>query len=234
MATKATKASTNGHVNRVAEALESMGGEQAVRVTAPNFRTAEFKVIGTAPYVQLKFGEKARNMMRATQAAGSTAKKGKKREAKDFDGLFLSAQHISADGWNGVPASAFRHAMVEACTLVDFHKTKAKKAVFIDADGYDKDDGMPLVRIHGRKPRHVEHPVPNANGAMDIRVRAMFDEGWTATLRVTFDADLFTLTDITNLLMRAGMQVGVGEGRPSSKNSIGMGWGTFSIEGGKS
>jgi hypothetical protein len=62
----------------------------------------------------------------------------------------------------------------------------------------------------------------------------MFDAGWTTTLRVTFDADLFTLTDITNLLMRAGMQVGVGEGRPSSKNGIGMGWGTFSIEGGNS
>ena len=32
MATKATKASVNGHVNRVAEALESMAGEQTVRV----------------------------------------------------------------------------------------------------------------------------------------------------------------------------------------------------------
>ena len=227
----ATKASTNGHVNRVADALEQMGGEQAVRVTAPNFKTAQFTITGTAPYVQLKFGEKARNQMREKQAAGSTAKKGAKREAKDFDALFISAQHISDDGWNGIPASAFRHAMVEACTLVDFHKTKAKKAVFVDADGYDKDDAQPLVRLHGKKPRHVEHTMPNANGNVDIRVRAMFDEGWTATLRITFDADLFTLTDITNLLMRAGMQVGVGEGRPSSKNSIGMGWGTFSIKG---
>jgi len=232
MATKSQKSETNGHVNRVAEVLESMAGEQAVRVTAPNFKTAEFRIVGTSPYVQLKFGEKARNKMRANQAAGSTAKKGSKREAKDFDGLFIAAQHISVDGWNGIPASAFRHAMVEACTLVDFHKTKAKKAVFIDADGYDKDDGQPLVKLNGRKPRHVEHTMPNANGAVDIRVRAMFDEGWTASLRVTFDAALFTLTVITNLLMRAGMQVGVGEGRPSSKNSIGMGWGSFSIEGG--
>ena len=89
MATKATKASANGHVNRVAEALESMAGEQTVRVTAPNFKSAEFKVVGTAPYVQLAFGEKARNILRANHAAGSTAKKGKKREAKDFDGLFI-------------------------------------------------------------------------------------------------------------------------------------------------
>jgi hypothetical protein len=230
MATKLTKSQLNGHANRVAGVLESMSAPEAVRVTAPNFKTAEFKIVGTAPYVQLAFSEKARNIMRENQAAGSTAKKGKKREAKDFEGLFLAAQHISTDGWSGIPASAFRHAMVEACTLVDFHKTKAKKAVFIDADGYDKNDAQPLVKLLGRKPKHVEHTVPNANGNPDIRVRAMFDQGWTAIVRVTFDADLFTLTDITNLLMRAGMQVGVGEGRPSSKNSIGMGWGTFSIE----
>ena len=230
MATKINKAATNGHTNRVAEVLEVMPTPEAVRVTAPNFKTAEFRVVGTAPYVQLAFSEKARNIMRENQAAGSTAKKGKKREAKDFDSLFLAAQHVSVEGWNGIPASAFRHAMVEACTLVDFHKTKAKKAVFIEADGYDKNDAQPLVRLRGREPKHVEHTVPNANGKPDIRVRAMFEQGWTAAVRVTFDADLFTLTDITNLLMRAGMQVGVGEGRPSSKNSIGMGWGTFSIE----
>lgn len=232
MAAKVKASETNGHINRVAEVLQQMSGEQAVRVTAPNFKTVVFDITGTAPYVQLKFGEKARNQMRATQAAGSTAKKGTKREAKDFDALFVCAQHLSREGWNGIPASAFRHAMVEACTLVDFHKTKAKKAVFVEADGYDKDDQQPLIRLLGKKPRHVEHTMPNANGKVDIRVRAMFDEGWTAKLRISFDADLFTLTDVTNLLMRAGMQVGVGEGRPSSKNSIGMGWGTFRIEGG--
>jgi hypothetical protein len=229
MATKTKKAETNGHTNRIEDVLNGMVADQAVRVTAPNFRTAEFKVVGTAPYVQLAFGEKARNILRANHAAGSTAKKGKKREAKDFDGLFIAAQHISQEGWSGIPASAFRHAMVEACTLVDFHKTKAKKAVFIEPQGFDKSEGQPLVRIHGT-PKHVEHTVRNANGQPDIRVRAMFDAGWSATLRVTFDADLFTLTDISNLLMRVGMQVGVGEGRPSSKNGIGMGWGTFSIE----
>jgi hypothetical protein len=231
MATKAKKPSTNGHVNRVAELIEQVSSEESVRVTAPNFKTAEFQLTGTAPYVQLAFSEKARNKIRESHAAGSTAKKGTKREAKNFAALFKSAQHISEQGWNGIPASAFRHAMVEACTLVDFHKTKARKAVFIESQGYDRSEGQPLIRIYG-KPEHREHTVRNANGMPDIRVRAWFNPGWKASIRVTFDADLFTLTDITNLLMRAGMQVGIGEGRPSSKNSIGMQWGTFSIAGG--
>jgi len=33
------------------------------------------------------------------------------------------------------------------------------------------------------------------------------------------------------LLARVGMQVGIGEGRPDSKNSAGMGWGLFEVVG---
>jgi hypothetical protein len=46
---------------------------------------------------------------------------------------------------------------------------------------------------------------------------------------VSFDADQFALGDIGNLLVRVGMQVGIGEGRPDSKKSAGMGWGLFEV-----
>jgi hypothetical protein len=57
---------------------------------------------------------------------------------------------------------------------------------------------------------------------------------WSANLRIRFDAGQFTYTDIANLLMRVGEQVGIGEGRHDSKKSGGMGWGTFRIVNGKS
>jgi hypothetical protein len=41
--------------------------------------------------------------------------------------------------------------------------------------------------------------------------------------------DQFTPEDVANLMARVGMQVGIGEGRPDSKNSAGMGWGLFKI-----
>ena len=44
-----------------------------------------------------------------------------------------------------------------------------------------------------------------------------------------YDADQFTAVDIANLMMRVGVQVGIGEGRPDSKTSTGMGWGTFEV-----
>jgi hypothetical protein len=76
----------------------------------------------------------------------------------------------------------------------------------------------------------VIHHVRNATGVADLRVRGMWRK-WSATLRVKYDHDMFSVEDVTNLLSRVGMQVGIGEGRPDGKQSAGMGWGTFSIEG---
>jgi len=47
---------------------------------------------------------------------------------------------------------------------------------------------------------------------------------------VNFDADQFTVQDVTNLMQRVGMQVGIGEGRPDSRDSAGLGWGTFCLK----
>jgi len=199
----------------------------AVTITAPDIRTAEFRIIGTAPLVQLKFAEKAINTMKAKMAAGSQSKKGAKREPRDFEADYKQALHKTADGRYGIPAGAFRNAMISACRIVGFQMTKAKLAVFIEADGIDETEGTPLVYIEG-EPEMVMHHVRNATGVADLRVRGMWRE-WAAVLRVQFDHDLFSVEDIANLLARVGMQVGIGEGRPDSKASAGMGWGTFRV-----
>lgn len=211
-----------------------------VAITPPNFQVAEFQVKGTAPYVQLRFSEKAKAAMMEKMGEGPQAKKGRKRMARDFDADYEQSMYLSEgtgmEGikpveWRGIPATSFRSAMISACRLVGFQMTKAKLAVFVIADGVDKGDGTPLIRIEG-KPRRLDSHVRNATGVADIRVRAQW-MNWEATVRVRYDADLFSVEDITNLMMRAGMQVGVGEGRPDSKQSHGMGWGTFEIAGGK-
>ena len=72
-------------------------------------------------------------------------------------------------------------------------------------------------------------PTRNATGVFDIRVRPMWRE-WYAQPVIQFDADQFKLQDVFNLLSRVGMQVGLGEGRPDSKMSSGLGYGTFTVE----
>lgn len=209
------------------EKIEERPKEQII-ISPPNFKIATFKLIGTAPYMQARFSAKAMQAMKEKMEAGSTAAKGKKRSARDFEDDFKQAQHIAEEGWNGIPASAFRNACIDVCRMVGFKMTHAKMSIFIVAEGRDKVDGTPLIKIHGAKPERTEMPVRNATGVMDIRARPMWRE-WSAIITVKYDEDQFKLADVTNLLARAGIQVGVGEGRPFSRESNGIDYGTWKI-----
>jgi hypothetical protein len=203
-----------------------------VVIAKPKFELVSFRLIGTAPYMQARFAAKAMRAMMDKMAAGSTAAKGKKRDARNFDDDFVQAQHIATEGWNGIPAPAFRNACIDVCRMVGFKMTHAKMSIFVRADGHDKVDGTPLVKLEAAAPERTDLPVRNATGVMDIRVRPMWRE-WAVTLTVEYDADQFSQSDVANLLNRAGKQVGVGEGRPFSRESNGMGFGTWKIDDGK-
>lgn len=201
----------------------------AVSIKPLNFQTMELRLIGTAPYMQARFSAKAMQAMKDKMEAGSTAKKGAKREARDFEDDFRQAQHVSEDGWNGIPAGAFRNACIDVCRMVNFKMTHAKMSIFVESDGFDAVDGTPLVRLIADPPERTEMATRNATGVADIRVRPMWRK-WEANIIVRHDADQFTASDVVNLLSRAGEQVGIGEGRPFSKSSNGLGFGTFRIK----
>ena len=120
--------------------------EQAVVISPPNFQTAVFNITGASPYVQLRFGEKAKTTMRDKQKAGQKAKKCRAREARDFDQDYEDALYRADEGWHGIPASSFRNGLISACRTVGFRMTLAKLSVFIEADGLDSKDGTPLAR----------------------------------------------------------------------------------------
>jgi hypothetical protein len=205
--------------------------KEKVSITPPNIQQAKFRIIGTAPMVQNKFSQRALEAMAADQAAGPSSKKKAKRAAKDFDACVREATHYAKEGWAGIPASAFRAGLISTCRLLGFPMTLAKLSVFVMADGYERDrfGVQPLVKIIKGKPQRTDFAVRNATGVADIRPRPMWLEGWEALVTIKFDADQFTLDDVSNLLARMGEQVGIGAGRPDSKDSSGMGWGTFRI-----
>ncbi len=106
--------------------------------------------------------------------------------------------------------------------------TLAKLSVFVIADGWDKEEPqIPLIRIYGN-PTKQEDVARVETGQPYVTVRAAYHD-WSAKVKIRWDEDQFTEDDITNLLMRVGMQVGLCEGRPDSKNSAGMGWGLFDV-----
>lgn len=213
---KQTAASTTGQQTK------------AVAIKPPKIETLVFNIKGTAPFVQARFSAKAMQAMKSKMLEGSTAKGKKQREARDFDDDFRQAMHVSPDGWVGIPASAFRQAMISACRLVGFKMTLAKLSVFVEADGFDAVDGIPLIKLQAGKPEKLEMAVRNQTGVADIRVRPMWRE-WGAKVRIRYDTDQFTAQDVANLMSRVGLQVGIGEGRPDSRESAGLGWGTFEL-----
>lgn len=219
MVTK-TKQRTNGKTPVEAGGILS--------VPAPNFKEAKAQIIGTAPLMLHRFSKKAELM--AKHQAGSRASKGKTdKPARDFDAEYEAACYRDVKaGWYGFNASSIRNALISACRTAGIKMTQMKLAAFIEADGFDE-DGTPLIRIYGEPVMDVRY-VRNQTGVVDLRARPRWDE-WHATLRIRFDADMIVFADLANLLMRAGQQVGIGEGRPASKNSAGLGYGLFDVVG---
>jgi hypothetical protein len=201
-----------------------------LRISPPKFTVLTVEIEGLSPYMQLRFSQKAKGTMKDKMEAGSTARGKRTRDARDFQEDFKQAQYIGPDGWNGIPASAFRNASIDVCRMVGFKMTHARMSIFIEADGFDLLDGTPLVKLESPSaPEMTDMAVRNATGVADIRIRPMWRE-WSCKLRVRFDEDQFTAEDVINLLNRAGQQVGIGEGRPFSKNSNGLGMGMFTIK----
>lgn len=199
--------------------------QENVVIAPPNLKTVKFVISGTNPLVQLRYSEKVKQQM--LDVMSGKIKQKPKKGNRDYDEEFHQAYHTSKEGWYGIPAVAFRRAMISACRVCGFKMTQAKLSVFVEADGYEN-DGTPLVKITKGKPEKVIHPCKNSNMSLDWRVRAMWKE-WEANLTLTYDADLFSMNDIANLVLRAGLQVGILEGRHDGKTSSGMGWGTFKI-----
>lgn len=202
---------------------------EAFVIKPPKFEILEFPIIGTAPLVIHRFSAKTKRQMKEKMETGKAASSKKNREAKLTEDLFAEARYCSPEGWDGFNASSVRNALISACRLVGFKMTLAKLSVFVLPNGWDaQEPQIPLVRIYGTATKQ-EDIARVETGQPYITVRAAYHD-WTARIKIRWDADQFTRDDIANLLMRVGMQVGIGEGRPDSKNSTGMGWGLFELQ----
>lgn len=203
---------------------------ETLTITAPNIRSAQFVLVGTSPLVINHFGTRKQGEVIEGMTNPDRVKSKKSRPPKDLERDFQDARYIDVtSGWDGLNASGIRNACISACRVAGYQMTKAKLSIFVDADGHDKDHFTPLLRIHGDKPRTFVTNVRNDTGVIDIRARPMWTK-WAIRPVIRYDADQFKIGDVANLLHRAGLQVGIGEGRHDSRKSAGIGFGCFRIE----
>lgn len=174
---------------------------------------AELK--STAPLIQHKWSEKAKKAMRDKQQGAAKARK----EPKNPDAEFEAAKYLLPDGRPGIPAVAFKAAIVDAARLVgDAKMTHIRPSVYVQ--GYGPDMLVPIVA----SPAVLrEDMVRVGMGTSDLRYRPMYEE-WTATLEIQLLSHVITEEVLFGLLDGAGYN-GVGEWRPE-KNGV---YGTFTV-----
>lgn len=171
--------------------------------------TVTIPIQGITPLIPHKWSEKALGMMR-TKQSGDTARP--KHEPKVPVDEAEACTYRLPDGRPGMPATAFKAAIVGACRLFDgITLVQAKQAFFVTGEGPDQ-----LVAIEG--PAILREDTPrNANGGADLRYRYAYWP-WSALLTVTYLPTVVDLNSVVNLVDAAGTG-GVGDWRPSAPKS---------------
>lgn len=180
-------------------------------------RVLDVVVVGDSRLVTHRFSEKAKHMMldKQTRKAASIGKKAPRNPNEEYQG----AMYLTADGLPGVPAVAFKAAMVAACRLHEgLPMTVARIAIHVLGD---------VLPVFGDAPQMREDIVRLDSGVADLRYRPSF-ERWWCRLRIKFVCSVVTAEQVINLLQTAGL-CGVCEWRPASKKSYTGTWGMFHV-----
>jgi hypothetical protein len=183
-------------------------------------------ITGITPIIPHSWSEKAKRMMRDKQF-GKTQQR---REPKNLEEEAEAAMYRLPDGRPGMPATAFKGAMVAACRFFQgIPMTEGRLMIFVEGEGPDQ-----LVPLRGTEVIREDMP-RNATGVVDLRYRTALlagedgSEPWKADIPVIFPPRLISLESIVALLDAAG-RVGVGDWRPGSPKSNTGTYGTFRID----
>ncbi len=186
------------------------------------------QVEGVTPVIPHRWSEKAIRMM-AEKQSGAGVKV--KREPKDpeqeaKDSCYWIDMEDEAGGGivtkAGIPATAFKAAMVGACRFFEgLTMTQAKLLFYVEGIGKDQ-----LVPIEGKGEMRTDTP-RNATGVADLRYRYSFHP-WSARLTIKFLPSVITHDSVLALLDGAG-RGGVGDWRPSAPKSATGTFGQFRV-----
>jgi hypothetical protein len=176
-------------------------------------------VEGVSPLIIHKWSEKAKRLMRHAQ---SGAEEKLAREPKVPEEEAEGSLYRLDDGRPGMPATAFKAAMVGAARLFSgLTMVTLKSGIFVTGDGPDQ-----LVPIEGALSIREDMP-RNANGNADLRYRYQVWP-WMATLRVIWLPTLMSSESVVNLVDAAG-NGGIGDWRPSAPKSMTGTYGRFQV-----
>ena len=181
--------------------------EKAVEIPKLKIDVAEFNIVGTAPLIVHRFGEKAIKMI-----ADKQTKKSKERPERNPEAEMLECLYMFEDGERtGFPAVGFKAAMVRAGKMLEYVMKDLQQIVFIIPDDGD------LVEIKGEYDLRTDM-VRVGMGSADIRYRPEYKK-WTAKLQVKYNSAQISAEQIAQLIDAAGFGCGIGEWRPEKSKT---------------
>jgi hypothetical protein len=192
---------------------------EPIRLIRIEERTAAIPIVGVTPVIPHRWSEKSLRLMREAQS-GSKARA--KHAPKVPEEEAEAATYRLPDGRPGIPATAFKAAIVGACRLFDgISLVQAKQAFFVNGEGSEQ-----LVAIDGTPTLREDTP-RNATGVADLRYRYAYWP-WRALLLVTFLPTVVDEASVVALVAAAGTG-GVGDWRPSAPKSLTGTFGRFTV-----
>lgn len=181
--------------------------------------TVLIDIEGISPLIPHRWSEKSKRMMLEKQQGKSARAK---HDAKDPEKEAHDACYWLEDGRPGMPATAFKSAMVNSVRFFrGLTMTVAKMAIFVEGEGPEV-----LVPIQGVGKMREDTP-RNATGVADLRYRTAFYP-WSATLKIQVMSSLVDPSSVPNLVEAAGL-AGVGDWRPSAPKSTTGTFGMFRV-----
>jgi hypothetical protein len=204
-----------------------------ITILKPEMGKARFTIEGFGDgLIVHRFGEKVRRYLReqgmpkvkapkkprdpegeARDAAYIIDKKDPLRRYGEFEEnpKFDKKKHLY-----GFPANAIKGAITSATIdLEGVHKTTIKRSVFVHGTHGD------LVEIKSPSDPIRREDVTRLSGpsrAPDLRYRPWWVI-WSMTFEVTFNSEVISYEGIANILLRAGMFIGLGERRPEKEGN---------------
>ncbi len=196
------------------------GGSALVKLNKLVDGICEVEIIGMTPVIPHKWSEKSKSMMPGhPDKPLVTQRKGKREPKVEAE----ACVYRLPNGKPGMPATAFKAAMVDACRFFDKPSMKEAK-IWFHVIGIGPDQ---LVEIKGTPILREDTP-RNANGSADLRYRYAFQD-WKASLRVRFMAACTDGASVAALVDAAG-RCGVGDWRPSAPKSNTGTFGTWRVK----
>ena len=193
-------------------AAVSATGQTTITVTPLPREILEVPIRGVTPLIVNHLGEKTRREMADIEAGIK-----KPRGPRDPVGEYEESFYRLTDGRYGFPLTAFKSCTVSACRFYgrSVSMQAVKQYLWFEPEYYD-DEGIALVPLEydENSPRMRCDPVRLRNGGTTLRYRPEFTN-WSTVVKVRYVKSSINMDSVLELMNAGGLDVGVGEWRPS-------------------